>query len=189
MKGVTFTAINKAVQAALRAITTLDLDVKKTYRVERKIELLTARLRGQPTDYSVWDRGVTCGDHNVPVRMFAPTGEGPFPVLIFYHGGGWVTGGIENYTGVCVDLARATGYTVALVDYRLAPEYKFPAAPEDCYAVAREFFLGGVPDVDPRDIVWGGQRRRQPGRRGLPHGPGPGGVPAPAADSRLPRDL
>lgn len=146
-------AINNAMRAALKVITALDFDIKKTYKLERKFELIATWLRGKPTDYHIWDHEVLCGDHSVPVRMFSPNGVGPFPVLLFFHGGGWVTGGIANYTGVCSDLAKATGQTVVSVDYRLAPEHKFPAAPEDCYAVAREFFMGHVPGVKPEDIT------------------------------------
>jgi acetyl esterase/lipase len=146
-------AINKAMRAALKAITALEVDVRKSYRAERQVELLTARLRGKPTDYHMWDQKIMCGDHNVPVRIFQPPGAGPFPVLLFFHGGGWVTGGIENYTGVCADLAKATRHTVASVDYRLAPEYRFPAAPEDCYAVAREFFMGHILPVKQENIT------------------------------------
>ena len=146
-------AINKAMHAALKAITALDMDVKKSYKAERQVELLTARLRGKPTDYQMWDQKIMCGDHNVPVRIFQSAGSGPFPVLLFFHGGGWVTGGIENYTGVCADLAKATGHTVASVDYRLAPEYRFPAALEDCYAVAKEFFTGHILSVKQENIT------------------------------------
>lgn len=146
-------AIDKAVRAALKAITALDVDVKRSYKAERQVELLTARLRGKPTDYKMWDQKVCCGDHCVPVRIFSPFGDGPFPILLFFHGGGWVTGGIENYTGVCADLAKATNHTVAAVDYRLAPEYRFPAAPEDCYAVAKELFTGHIFDVEKKDIT------------------------------------
>lgn len=146
-------AINKAMRAALKAITALEPDVKKTYKMERKLELLTAWMRGKPSDYRMWDRVIQAGDSAIPVRLFAPNGEEPFPLLILFHGGGWVTGGIENYTGVCANLAKATGCTVASVDYRLAPEHKFPAAPEDCYAVAREFFLGHMQGVNPGDIT------------------------------------
>lgn len=146
-------AINKVMQAALKLITALDPDVKKTYKMERQLELLTARLRGKPSDYRMWDRVVQTGDYTIPVRLFAPDGEGTVPLLLFFHGGGWVTGGIENYTGVCADLAKATGCTVASVDYRLAPEHKFPAAPEDCYTVAREFFAGNMLGVSPGDIT------------------------------------
>lgn len=145
--------IDKAMRAALKALSALEPDVHKTYKMERQLELLTARLRGTPSDYYMWDRAVCCGDHEVPVRMFSPDGEVINRVLLFFHGGGWVTGGIENYTGVCADLANATGCIVASVDYRLAPEYKFPAAPEDCYAVAREFFTGGVPGIEPGEVT------------------------------------
>jgi len=146
-------AINKAMRAALKAITALEMDVKKTYKVERQIELLTAWLRGKPKDYKMWDHMVRSGDYAIPVRLFAPDGEGPFPLLLFFHGGGWITGGIENYTGVCVDLAKATNCTIASVDYRLAPEHKFPTALEDCYAVAHEFYLGRVPGIKPENIT------------------------------------
>lgn len=146
-------AIDKAMRAALKAITALDIDVKRSYKAERQVELLTARLRGKPSDYKMWDQKVCCGDHCVPVRIFSPPGDGPFPILLYFHGGGWVTGGIENYTGVCADLAKATNHTVAAVDYRLAPEYRFPAAPEDCYAVAREFFTGHTFDFEKKDIT------------------------------------
>ncbi len=146
-------AINRAMRAALKAMTALNPDVEKSYRAERRVELLMARLRGRPTDYQMWDRKITCGDHHVPVRIFQPSGGGPFPLLLFFHGGGWVTGGIENYTGVCADLAKATGHVVAAVDYRLAPEFRFPAAPEDCYAAAKEFFTGHILPVDPEKIT------------------------------------
>ncbi|MDR2132217.1 MAG: alpha/beta hydrolase [Clostridiales Family XIII bacterium] len=146
-------AINKVMRAALKLLTALEPDVKRTYKMERQLEILTARLRGKPSDYSMWDRKIHTGEAAIPVRLFAPNGEGPFPVLLFFHGGGWVTGGIENYTGVCADLAKATGHTVVSVDYRLAPEHKFPAAPEDCYAVAKEFFAGDMPGVKPGDIT------------------------------------
>lgn len=146
-------AIDRAMRAALRAISALDVDVKRSYKAERQMERLTARLRGKPSDYKMWDKHVRCGDHFVPVRVFSPPGKGPFPILLFFHGGGWVTGGIENYTGVCVDLAKATHHTVAVVDYRLAPEYRFPSAPEDCYAVTREFFLGNTFHTENQDIT------------------------------------
>ncbi len=146
-------AIDRAMRKALKAITSLDVDVKRSYKAERQMELLTARLRGKPSDYKMWDQKVPCGDHCVPVRIFSPSGDGPFPVLLFFHGGGWVTGGIENYTGVCAGLAKATKHKVAVVDYRLAPEYRFPAAPEDCYAIAKEFFIGHTFDFAENDIT------------------------------------
>ena len=94
-------------------------------------------------------------DHTVPVaggaiavRAYTPAGTGPFPLFIFFHGGGWVIGDIETHDGVCRSLANASGAVVVSVDYRLAPEHKYPVAAEDAYAatlwVAKEAArLGG----------------------------------------------
>ena len=70
----------------------------------------------------------------IPVRIYTPEGEGPFPVLMFFHGGGFVLGGLESYDPVCRRLCSRSGHVVVSVDYRLAPEHPFPAAVEDCHA-------------------------------------------------------
>lgn len=71
---------------------------------------------------------------DIPVRIYPPDGDGPFPVLVFFHGGGWVICNLDTHDGICRSLANGTPCIVVSVDYRLAPEHKFPAAPEDCYA-------------------------------------------------------
>ena len=94
--------------------------------------------------------------HDIPVRIFFPTLEQCFnaPILLFFHGGGWVTGNIDSYDKVCGNLARATKHIVVSVDYRLAPEYPFPAALNDCYAVAKEIFHhSSILQVSPKDIT------------------------------------
>jgi acetyl esterase len=73
----------------------------------------------------------------IPVRVYTPEGTGPFPILMHFHGGGWVLGTLDGYTDVCRSLAHDAGCVVVSVDYRLAPEARFPAAPEDCYAATR----------------------------------------------------
>lgn len=73
----------------------------------------------------------------LPVRVYIPHGEGPFPLLVYYHGGGWVIGNVEVVDKPCRSLANAAGVVVASVEYRLAPETKYPAAPEDCYAATK----------------------------------------------------
>ena len=75
----------------------------------------------------------------IPLRLYRGTGTEPgkaLPTLIYYHGGGWVLGDIASHDGVCRDLANAAKCAVISVDYRLAPEHKFPAAAEDAIAAA-----------------------------------------------------
>ena len=85
--------------------------------------------------YKTLDAEVYNGDYKVPIRLFFPTeeamengaasGKKP-PVILFFHGGGWVTESVENYQRVCARMAQSTGQIVASVEYRLAPEYRFP---------------------------------------------------------------
>ena len=72
---------------------------------------------------------------DILTRVYTPAGKGPFPVLVWIHGGGWVLGNLEAADGSSRRLAVGAECVVVSVDYRLAPEAKFPAAPEDCYAV------------------------------------------------------
>ncbi|MFC7082033.1 alpha/beta hydrolase [Halorussus caseinilyticus] len=95
--------------------------------------------------------------NNVPIRVYTPEGEGPFPVLVWMHGGGFMLGDIESYDPVCRVLAEELGCIVVSPDYRLAPEHKFPAGLRDCYAVvewaaSRTEILGG----DSDKIIVGG---------------------------------
>ncbi len=69
-----------------------------------------------------------------PVRVFTPEGTGPFPVYIYFHGGGWWAGNIAMTESECRHIVRDVGCVVVSVDYHLAPEYKFPIPAEDCYA-------------------------------------------------------
>lgn len=133
--------INKAMLTALSLLSYPELDVEKTYLVERKLQKLIARRAKKPWLYRIWEHNVPSGSHQVPMRIFAPKQRKRDCVLLFFHGGGWVTGSIDSYDGVCGDMAAQTGCIVASVDYRLAPEHRFPAAVEDCYAAAREVFL------------------------------------------------
>jgi acetyl esterase len=68
------------------------------------------------------------------MRVYTPRGTGPFPAILYLHGGGWVLGSLDENDDVCRSLAHRAGAVVVSVDYRLAPEHRFPAAVEDCYA-------------------------------------------------------
>ena len=79
------------------------------------------------------DRSLPGAAGRIPVRVYR-AGEDPAPVLVYFHGGGWVLGSIRTAHGVCATLARLAGCVVCSVDYRLAPEHVFPAALEDAWA-------------------------------------------------------
>ena len=82
---------------------------------------------------NVEDRMLPGPGGDIPVRIYVPCGKGPFPVLLYFHGGGWVIGDIESSDGLCRILTNAVGCIVVSVDYRLAPEHPFPAAADDAY--------------------------------------------------------
>ena len=69
----------------------------------------------------------------VPVRVYRPDGDGPFPVAMIFHGGGWVLGDLETADCQSREVCNGAGVVVVSVDYRLAPEHRCPAAAEDCY--------------------------------------------------------
>ena len=86
---------------------------------------------------NVEDRVVNAGGVKLPVRIYTPDDKGPLPILVFFHGGGWVVGDLESHDATCRALAKGAGCIVIAVDYRLAPEHKFPTAAEDCYAATK----------------------------------------------------
>jgi acetyl esterase len=88
---------------------------------------------------------------DIPVRVYVPEGPQPLPTVAYFHGGGWVIMGIETHDWTCRRLANASGAIVVNVDYRLAPEHRYPAALDDCMAVTTWLAehagaLGGDPD-------------------------------------------
>ena len=74
---------------------------------------------------------------DIPIRIYTPQGDGPFPVIVYFHGGGWVIATIDTYDSSARALAKTVDAIVVSVEYRKAPEHKFPAAHEDAYAAYR----------------------------------------------------
>lgn len=92
------------------------------------------------------------------VRVYQPAGEGPFPALVYFHGGGWVFANLDTYDSSCRALTNAANCAVISVAYRQAPENKFPAAPEDAFA-AYQWVLANGPAlrIDPAKVAVGGE--------------------------------
>lgn len=89
---------------------------------------------------STQDISVPGGAGPIPARVYTPSGSGPFPVILFFHGGGFVIATIDTYDASARALANAVGAIVIAVEYRKAPENRFPAAPEDAYAAVQWAF-------------------------------------------------
>jgi acetyl esterase len=101
----------------------------------RATMLAQSAALGRPEQVAkVENRSLPGPDADLPVRIYTPAGNGPFAGLVFFHGGGWVIGGIDTHDNLCRSIANAAGCVVVSVEYRLAPEHKFPAAVDDAYA-------------------------------------------------------
>ena len=93
----------------------------------------------------------------IPVRVYTPSGKSPHPGLVFFHGGGFVLCSLDTHDGICRSLANAAGCVVVSVDYRLAPEHRYPAAPEDCYAATQWVAKNGAElGIDVTRLAIGG---------------------------------
>jgi acetyl esterase len=116
----------------------LEFEKMTAQEARKAMDQMAAVTRGPGEPVAkVQDRTVPGPDVPVPVRIYFPEGAAPFPVMVFYHGGGWVIGNVDSHDALCRKLTNAIGCVTVSVDYRLAPEAKFPAAAEDCYAATR----------------------------------------------------
>ncbi|WP_431030401.1 alpha/beta hydrolase [Lysinibacillus sp. LZ02] len=87
--------------------------------------------------YKVEDRSIEGLESTLPIRIYTPAAGGPFPIVVYFHGGGFVYGDLDTHDAICRALTNASDHIVVAVDYRLAPEHPFPAAPNDCYTAAK----------------------------------------------------
>jgi len=147
-------------QSLLEAMAKLNLKLIEDSTPEEARESMRSRTAGLgPVEdvAAVAEHEIRVPGGTIVVRCYSPGGAGPHPALVFYHGGGWVIGDLYTHDGICRTLTNAAGCVVASVDYRLAPESKYPVAVEDSYAalqwvVAHASQLG----IDPRRVAVGG---------------------------------
>jgi acetyl esterase len=99
----------------------------------RKIMNYLLSLSPKGEVYKVDDLKIEGSQTTIPIRVYYPGNRGPYGILVYYHGGGWVIGDIESYDPLCRALTNACECIVVSVDYRLAPEHKFPAAAIDAF--------------------------------------------------------
>lgn len=159
--------INKAVLAAFKAATRLRPDIRDFYKAQRVAEDVSAKLTLRDPRCRIDDTFAIMPDGcEVPLRIFTPLDidfsltsglkvtEDSRGTILFFHGGGWVNGDVDFYTEACTVMALHLERRIISVDYRRAPEHRFPQAPEDCYEVARQLYTGTLlDDVDADNIV------------------------------------
>lgn len=159
--------MNKAVLAAFKAASRLKPDIKTTYGVQRVAEEVVAKLALPDPRCRIDEKTATMPDgFEVPLRVFTPleidfsltsglhVTEDSRGTILFFHGGGWVNGNVDFYLDACTHMAVTLERRVVSVDYRRAPEHRFPQAPEDCYEVTQQLLAGTlIDDVDPDNVV------------------------------------
>ncbi|PBB66977.1 esterase [Mesorhizobium sp. WSM4312] len=90
--------------------------------------------RGRPAGVKASDGLVTAPGHRIPIRRYQPAGKAARAVVLYFHGGGFILGGLDSHDDICAEICAGTGFDVLSVDYRLAPEHVHPAAFDDAMA-------------------------------------------------------
>lgn len=149
---------NKTMRLILSAMSYGNIEVEASRRLADLKKLDPMRIFCRK-----WDSGIYNNGYRVPIRLYFPSeeamqtgiGQGhALPVLLFFHGGGWVTESVENYDRVCSRMAQDTARIVVSVEYRLAPEHRFPTGLMDCYAAAKALYTNQfLLNVKPEEIT------------------------------------
>ncbi|MEO1260371.1 MAG: alpha/beta hydrolase [Bacteroidota bacterium] len=116
----------------------LETDGRSAEQVRASVNGRTGRVKAMLNGekiplFKVEDRTIAVREGEVPVRIYWPNAKKALPVITYYHGGGFVMYGLDSHDHVCRRLCRDNGAVVVSVDYRLAPEHKFPTAVDDAY--------------------------------------------------------
>ena len=145
--------MKKAVKAILNVLSYGGIEVESARRLADIKKLDPIRIFLRKLDMEIYN-----GDYKVPIRLFFPDEKmeehGAKEAILFFHGGGWTTESVETYDRVCARMAQSTGQIVVSVEYRLAPEHRFPTGLEDCYAAAQAMLRGEIlPEVAPENVT------------------------------------
>lgn len=160
-------SLHKVALGVVRAITKLQPDITKSYQRQRIAEDASSKLAIASPHCRIDNMTAKAADgYEIPLRVFTPldvdfslraglhVSEDFRGTILFFHGGGWANGDIDFYSEACMRTALKLERRLVSVDYRRSPEYAFPTAIEDCYAVAKQLFAGKIlPDVKTERIV------------------------------------
>lgn len=148
-----------------KPIETLDVTAARAQPTPTDAVMSLLRKDGKDTSPTALVPGVTSVDRQIqgaagllPARIYTPKGDGPFPVVVYFHGGGWVIADKDVYDGGARGLCSIAEAIVISVDYRRSPEAKFPAAWEDAFA-AYKWAVANAPSLngDPARLAIAGE--------------------------------
>jgi acetyl esterase len=125
----------------------------------RQATVLQVPKRRKPVAVaSITNRAIPGPAGEVLIRVYTPAGPGPFPAVVYFHGGGFVVGSLDGGDATCRTLCHGASCVVVSVEYRLAPEHKFPAATDDCLAATRWVAAHAAElNADPARLVVAGE--------------------------------
>lgn len=110
----------------------------KIWALRRYYPLVSARSwKGHSSDIHWGGLEIPSPEGPIHGRLYNASGGAERPLIVYFHGGGWVLGGLDTHHSLCLELSDKTGCTVIAVDYRLAPEHPFPAPADDCLAAVK----------------------------------------------------
>lgn len=153
--------LNEAQALGIKPLETLSTEQARAQPTPADAVKSLLLKRGKPEPdlpVSTDDRTLSAGDVQVPMRIYTPEGQGPFPVILYIHGGGWVIANIDTYDASARSLADGAKAVVVSTHYRQGPEFKYPAAHNDTYA-AYKWTLANAKSIngDPKRVAVAGE--------------------------------
>ena len=137
--------MNSVLKSVIKKISNQDINVKKNYKLLRFLQDVVSPSFLNKDDYR--DVVVSVNNRNINCRVFEPQNNSKkLKTIVFIHGGGWATGSISTYTKFCTELSKKTHRMIIAIDYRLAPEYRYPAGFDDCYDVVK-FIMDNLENI------------------------------------------
>ncbi|CAM5373563.1 Acetyl esterase [Mycolicibacterium aubagnense] len=134
-----WTYIDAVTARHLPAIVDMPVDQERAFYDEMAAAFHTGRPAGVETE----DGAIPLADRTIPFRRYRLDGRSPRAAILYFHGGGFVFGGLDSHDDICADVCDETGFAVISIDYRLAPEHLHPAAFEDAVA-AFDWLVAGT---------------------------------------------
>lgn len=126
--------MDKILFKAIKEVSNKEISIKNNYKLFRIIENIMNKSIFNNNKYE--DVVFNLKDREIKGRVFYPPSEKK-GLVIFIHGGGWVSGSVESYTNTCIEMAKELKRTIISIDYRLAPEYPYPNGFNDCYETVK----------------------------------------------------